>query len=259
MLDTMFADPDVGKTAYQRYRAEMNSIDLLSSEEVYALGTRIRDNQDPEAIKRLTTSYLRLTAKVAVKYLWSKTLFEDLIQAGNVGLIKAAQIFDPDKAKFSTFAMKWIDWGIKELVCQKRPRITLLEDEPGCRHIPDPRTQGDDFLIAKQEYMGQLSSLLKLFQAINGELGLSERDKLIFYRRYDFRNPEYDKGDADKGEFCTLDELAAISGLSRQGVSKVLARIWAKAEAHGLVSSWKELREELALMQRLKELVHTGG
>lgn len=81
---------------------------LLSSDEERELGKRIRSGDD-EARNTLITHNLRLVIALVMRYNWSDLLLADLIQEGNLGLIRAADRFDPDLGiRFSTYATYWI-------------------------------------------------------------------------------------------------------------------------------------------------------
>jgi len=94
----------------QRYLQEVGQYGLLSREEETELAIRVREHGDPEAAYRLVTSNLRLVVKIAIEFqrAWMQNLL-DLIQEGNIGLMQAAQKFDPYKGvKFSYYASFWI-------------------------------------------------------------------------------------------------------------------------------------------------------
>ena len=92
-----------------RYFMEIARYPLLSPEEVQVLARRVRDDGDLGAARRLATGNLRLVVSIALQFrqTWNNLL--DLIQEGNVGLMKAIEKFDPDRnLRFSTYATWWI-------------------------------------------------------------------------------------------------------------------------------------------------------
>lgn len=90
------------------YLKEIGKISLLSLEEETELSERIA-NGDEEAKNRLAESNLRLVVSIAKRYVGRGMLFLDLIQEGNIGLMKAVEKFDANKGyKFSTYATWWI-------------------------------------------------------------------------------------------------------------------------------------------------------
>lgn len=94
------------------YLKEIGKISLLTAEEEIELAKRM-EKGDPEAKKRLAESNLRLVVSIAKRYTGRGMQFLDLIQEGNLGLIKAVEKFDYKKGyKFSTYATWWIRQAI---------------------------------------------------------------------------------------------------------------------------------------------------
>ena len=91
------------------YMNEVSAYDLLTPEEEKDLAIRFRDGGDQEAAYRMVTANLRLVAKIAFKYRRFYKNVLDLIQEGNIGLMKAVQKFDPYRGvRLSTYARYWI-------------------------------------------------------------------------------------------------------------------------------------------------------
>ena len=93
----------------QAYMQEISRYDLLTPEEEKELAIRYKDQGDAAAAYRLVTANLRLVAKIAFKYRRFYKNVLDLIQEGNIGLMKAVQKFDPYRGvRLSTYARYWI-------------------------------------------------------------------------------------------------------------------------------------------------------
>jgi len=91
------------------YMAEVSRYDLLTVEEEVSLAERYQEHGDPQAAYKLVTANLRLVAKIAFKYRRYYKNVLDLIQEGNIGLMKAVQRFDPNRGvRLSTYARYWI-------------------------------------------------------------------------------------------------------------------------------------------------------
>ena len=91
--------------------------ELLDAETEYALAVAWRDNRDEAALHRLITAYMRLAISMAMKFKRYSVSQQDLIQEAGVGLMKAAEKFDPDKGfRFSTYAQWWIKAAMQEFV-----------------------------------------------------------------------------------------------------------------------------------------------
>jgi len=107
------------------YMARIARGDLLSHKEEVELGRKARAG-DPEARRRLVEKNLRLTVAVAKKFREQGLPFEDLIQEGNMGLMKAVDKFDPEMGnRFSTYATWWIRQSIQRAIGDKGREIRL--------------------------------------------------------------------------------------------------------------------------------------
>ncbi len=108
------------------YLRQIGKIPLLSSEEELDLAKKIQENRDEFAKDVLVNANLRLVVSIAKKYIGRGLSFLDLIQEGNVGLIKAAGRFDYKKGyKFSTYATWWIQQSITRAIADKARIIRL--------------------------------------------------------------------------------------------------------------------------------------
>ena len=107
------------------YLREIGRVPLLSSEEEISLAMKISDG-DEYAKQRLTEANLRLVVSIAKKYVGRGMYFLDLIQEGNVGLIKAVDKFDYTKGfKFSTYATWWIRQAITRAIADQARTIRI--------------------------------------------------------------------------------------------------------------------------------------
>ena len=107
------------------YLREIGRIPLLTFEEELDLAKRILNN-DEEARQKLAESNLRLVVSIAKKYVGRGMLFLDLIQEGNMGLIKAVEKFDYTKGfKFSTYATWWIRQAITRAIADQARTIRI--------------------------------------------------------------------------------------------------------------------------------------
>ena len=107
------------------YLREIGRVPLLSSEEEIELAVKIEEG-DEYAKQRLTEANLRLVVSIAKKYVGRGMFFLDLIQEGNVGLIKAVDKFDYRKGfKFSTYATWWIRQAITRAIADQARTIRI--------------------------------------------------------------------------------------------------------------------------------------
>ena len=109
------AVPAVGNI--DAYISAVNRLPMLSAEEEVSLARRLRDTGDLEGARQLVMSHLRLVVSIARQYLGYGLPHADLIQEGNIGLMKAVKRFDPDRGvRLVSFAMHWIKAEIHEYI-----------------------------------------------------------------------------------------------------------------------------------------------
>ena len=103
--------------SYDRYMQSIRAIPSLSAEEEMELGMRLKKSNDLEAAKTLILSHLKLVAKVAKGYSGYGLPQSDLVQEGNIGLMKAVKRFDPERGvRLVSFAIYWIKAEIQEYI-----------------------------------------------------------------------------------------------------------------------------------------------
>jgi len=107
------------------YLKDIGRVPLLSAEEEVELAKRMQEN-DEAAKKRLSEANLRLVVSIAKRYVGRGMLFLDLIQEGNLGLMKAVEKFDYQKGfKFSTYATWWIRQSITRAIADQARTIRI--------------------------------------------------------------------------------------------------------------------------------------
>ena len=108
------------------YIKAANSAPVLTAEEERNLAIRMRDYNDVDAAQALIISHLRLVISVARGYLGYGLSHGDLIQEGNIGLMKAVRHYDPDKGvRLMTFAVHWIRAEIQEYIVRNSHMVKL--------------------------------------------------------------------------------------------------------------------------------------
>ena len=128
--EIMLSDEDITKDVnindpVRMYLKEIGRIPLLSTDEEAEISKRVALD-DPEAKRILAESNLRLVVSIAKRYVGRGLLFLDLIQEGNIGLMKAVEKFDYDKGyKFSTYATWWIRQAITRALADQARTIRV--------------------------------------------------------------------------------------------------------------------------------------
>lgn len=125
-LDDLSVPPGVKiNDPVRMYLKEIGRVPLLTAEEEIELARRIEAG-DEEAKRRLAEANLRLVVSIAKRYVGRGMLFLDLIQEGNMGLIKAVEKFDYNKGfKFSTYATWWIRQAITRAIADQARTIRI--------------------------------------------------------------------------------------------------------------------------------------
>jgi RNA polymerase primary sigma factor len=188
---------DAAQTPLETYLREINETALLTAEEEKELSHRI-NNGEKEARDRMVRANLRLVVNIARAYTGKGLPLQDLIEEGNLGLLRAVEGFDPDmNTRFSTYASYWIKQSIKralinsgktiripaymvELLTKWRRATAMLEDQLG-----RPPTQEE---VAK-------------------ELGLNKKKLSIVRKAIQLYNTT-PQGDDDDGGWSMSDMVA---------------------------------------------------
>ena len=125
LLDLSIPDSINIEDPVRMYLKEIGKVPLLTAEEEIELAKR-KENGDEDAKKRLAEANLRLVVSIAKRYVGRGMLFLDLIQEGNLGLIKAVEKFDYNKGfKFSTYATWWIRQAITRAIADQARTIRI--------------------------------------------------------------------------------------------------------------------------------------
>lgn len=99
------------------YLSEINKFPMLDANQEYILAKRFQETGDLNAAHELTTSHLRLAAKVALSFRHYGLALSDLISEANIGLMQAIKKFDPDKGfRLATYAIWWIKASVSEFI-----------------------------------------------------------------------------------------------------------------------------------------------
>ena len=168
MTDTMTL-PIPAAYSLESYIQTVNRYPMLSLEDEQRLARAWHDKQDVEAARQLVVSHLRVVVSVARHYLGYGLPHADLIQEGNIGLMKAVKRFDPDRGvRLVSFALHWIRAEIHEYVLRN------------CRLVKVATTKAQRKLFFNLRSLKQsLNALtLKEADAMARELNVSRKDVL---------------------------------------------------------------------------------
>ena len=115
-----------GGNVLQNYMARISKIPVLSKQEEYELAVAYYETKDPEIAKQLIQSNLRFVVKVVAEYSRFSSKVMDLIQEGNIGLVRAVKEYNPYKgARLITYAVWWIRGYIQEYLMRQHSIVRL--------------------------------------------------------------------------------------------------------------------------------------
>jgi RNA polymerase sigma-32 factor len=174
------------------YITAVNRLPMLTPEEEQAYARQLKDSNDLEAAGKLVLSHLRLVVSVSRKYLGYGLPHGDLIQEGNIGLMKAVKRFDPDQGvRLVSYALHWIraeiheyilkNWRMVKVATTKAQRklfFNLRSMKQGFKDDADAQTHRDTLTDAQIDLMaGELN--VKREEVIEMETRMSGGDVLL--------------------------------------------------------------------------------
>ena len=181
-----------------QYMAAAAAIPILSAEEEFELATRLRESNDLEAAQKLVISHLRFVAHIARGYAGYGLPIGDLIQEGNVGLMKAVKRFDPNVGvRLVSFAVHWIRAEIHEYVL-KNWRLVKVATTKAQRKL--------FFNLRKsKKHLGWLSK--DETEAVANDLGVSAREVTEMEKRLSGRDISFDPAPAADEDYAPMAYL----------------------------------------------------
>lgn len=189
------------------YLNSLNHAPRLSREEEARLGERSRAG-DAEAQAALVQSNLRLGVAIAKRYIEREFDLLDLIQQANLGLMEAAKRWNPERGKFSTYAVFWIRSSISRsfvgATYQKRRRFTTVEDLRRLHYAMLSDAESVEELASRKVTQAEVRAVVTQ---------LPEREREVITRHYGLN-----------GEPESLTDIAREWGLSRERLRQVKER-----------------------------------
>lgn len=112
--------------SFRTYLKELGKYPLLTQEEEFNYAKAYKETQDPSAKEALVNHNLRLVVNIAKKFIGTGVPLPDLVQEGNLGLMRAVDTFDPDKGfRFSTYATWWVKQAVTRAIANDGRTIRL--------------------------------------------------------------------------------------------------------------------------------------
>jgi RNA polymerase sigma-32 factor len=193
------------------YIQAANAIPVLSAEEEFELATRLRETNDLEAAKRLVLSHLRFVVHVARGYAGYGLQLGDLIQEGNIGLMKAVRRFDPNVGvRLVSFAVHWIRAEIHEFVLRNW-RLVRVATTKAQRKL--------FFNLRKaKKHLGWLSK--EEAEAVAADLGVTTRDVAEMEKRLSGHDVSFDPYPEEDEDFAPATYLPSPNSDPAQAVER---------------------------------------
>jgi RNA polymerase sigma-32 factor len=187
------------------------SIPVLTADEEFELATRLRDTNDLDAARRLVLSHLRFVVHVARGYAGYGLQLGDLIQEGNVGLMKAVKRFDPNVGvRLVSFAVHWIRAEIHEFVLRNWKLV----------RVATTKAQRKLFfnLRKAKKRLGWFSKAEA--EAVAADLGVTTRDVAEMEKRLSGRDLSFDPYPEDDADFAPATYLPSPNSDPAQSVER---------------------------------------
>ena len=243
----------------QGYLRAVNAFPFLSAEEEIELAERYQRERDIEAAWQLVASHLRYVVKVARGYLGYGLPHEDLIQEGNIGLMKAAKRFDPTVgARFVSFAVHWVRAEIHEFVLRNW-RIVRVATTKAQRKLFFN-------LRSRKKRLGWMSR--HEVEEVAEDLGVSPEEVLEMEQRLSVRDATFDAAHDDGDDERPSPELFLGDRRYEPGIVVEEAQ-WTEHASEGIASALEALdaRSRDIIVRRwlqepktkLRELADTYG
>ncbi len=145
------------------YIGTVNRLPVLTPEQEIALARRYRDDEDLNAARELVLSHLRLVVSVARQYLGYGLPHADLIQEGNVGLMKAVKRFDPERGvRLVSFAVHWIKAEIHEYVVRNWRMVKVATTKAQRKLFFNLRSMRPDGQTLDTDQVGDIAAKLNV-------------------------------------------------------------------------------------------------
>lgn len=206
-LDKMLTEGNVDDSV-KMYLKDIGQVPLLTTEEELALAKRMGEG-DTEARKRLSEANLRLVVSIAKRYVGRGMHFLDLIQEGNMGLMKAVEKFDYTKGfKFSTYATWWIRQSITRAIADQARTIRIPV------HMVE--TINKTGRVARQllQQLGREPSPAEIAEAMNVSEDKVREIQKIAQDPVSLETPIGEEEDSHLGDFIEDEHIASPSDMA---------------------------------------------
>lgn len=213
----------------EQYIHSVNSVPMLTAEEEHELATRYQTHEDLEAAKQLVLSHLRVVVSVARGYAGYGLQQADLIQEGNIGLMKAVKRFEPSRGvRLFSFAIHWIKAEIHEFILRNWRLVRVATTKPQRKLFFNLRSMKSGFAALTDDEA----------QRIADDLGVKRSEVLEMETRLTGQDVALMADDGEDDGFAPIDWLADTNNEPTRQLEK---RAMERLQTEGLQDALKTL------------------
>ncbi|MBK5103954.1 MAG: RNA polymerase sigma factor RpoH [Burkholderiales bacterium] len=266
----------------ETYVATVNRFPLLTAEEELRLARKLRDENDIDAARALVVSHLRVVVSIARGYLGYGLPHADLIQEGNIGLMKAVKRFDPERnVRLVSFAIHWIKAEIHEFVLKNWRLVKIATTKAQRKLFFNLRSMKEGLGPMSQDAIEDMAKQLRVKPAEVREMEMRISGQDVALEANDDDEDSYapiaylSDSDNEPSKLLESDEterggaqglqtaLASLDQRSRRIIEARWLREKDPATLHDLAAEFKVSAErirqvEVKAMQKMKSLLSAG-
>jgi len=255
-------------SSLESYIQAVNAVPMLTPEREIELGRKLRDESDLAAARDLVMSHMRLVVSIARGYLGYGLPHGDLIQEGNVGLMKAVKRFDPERGvRLASFAIHWIKAEIHEFILKNWRMVKIATTKAQRKLFFNLRSMKPSTAALSPEAVAEVAKVLNVKESdvVEMEQRISGGDVALEPANDDdeaFVSPIAYLADSAEGP-AEVYEREETEQLKTQGLSKALAAlddrsrriIQARWLAEGEEKTLHELADEFGVSaERIRQI-----
>lgn len=237
-------------SALERYMSEVKRIPMLSREEEDTLARRFRDHGDVDAAHKLVTANLRFVVKVAYQFKAYGMKMLDLVQEGNLGLMRAVQKFNPDRGyRLISYAVWWIKAFLQAYILRTYSMVKMGTTQAqrklffrlrSARARLEQETQNDSVEMVPEDRLARLAE----------DLGVEAAEVHEMEMRLAARDFSLDVEVGEDGKETHLDLLPSVQESAEEGVGGREVRALLKKDVASALTTLSE-KERMIVEARL--------
>ena len=233
----------------EAYIQAANRVPMLSETEEIELARRLRDGEDLDAARQLVTSHLRLVIAIARGYLGYGLPHADLIQEGNIGLMKAVKRFDPERGvRLVSFAMHWIKAEIHEYILKNWRLVKIATTKAQRKLFFNLRSMKQSFATLGPDQVNEVAM----------KLGVKPEEVMEMETRMTGGDVALEPANDDEEErYAPIAYLAADSSIEPSAMLE--RKQYDRLQDEGLQSALSSLDERSRMIVQRRWLVEDGA